>query len=294
MHILDSINYIDLHNEFVEVEKWLNNRSIATNKSTFDEVKLRLRDLASYHEKGQLKEIITPENSKYYVAALLNSIAYINIKKEFMHLKDHELPRRALRTSLQAPFFINDESPSLNNIDSRNTLFELELASRILRNDIKVINFDDFTFEFKEKNFNVQCKRIFSKARIGNNISKAYEQLACRLQDHNDRGIIALSLEKVTDGFDGILQINDINHLQCHLDKAAGDFIKNHKHHWEIFIDQRVIGLFLILPFAMELKSTGNITRGFQVNAVCLARSDCFQGSDVILLKEVCAKIANK
>ena len=88
------------------------------------------------------------------------------------------------------------ENSLLENIESRNTLFELETAAILENAGENIIGYDDINFDFCDIHFNVQCKRFHSKRNISHNIQGAINQFNTRGKTtHNLIGILSFSIQ---------------------------------------------------------------------------------------------------
>lgn len=150
--------------------------------------------------------------------ALINDAASFSlIATEFARVPSHLLPRRALKDAIYGPLVASQEDPQRS--DARNKFFELELAANLSLCGVKLVGFDDVQFEFEGCRYFVECKRPFVDRRFEDNLGKAYEQLGKRLKANNDRGLVAIAVEKVLAIDDSVQAINTA--------EAAKEFTKS-------------------------------------------------------------------
>ena len=107
---------------------------------------------------------------------------------------DKEILTTKLKKIIKGPLILKDETPTSN--EARNTMFELVLASDLLRNgyqtylgepnpDIKVV--------LPKKTYLFECKRVFSEKKVERKIGEAKKQLEKQLAtDKNSYGVIAI------------------------------------------------------------------------------------------------------
>ena len=192
---------ITYENQFSALEKatvWLDQIGIKIENTRFSEI-LELNRLIVEHQKQEtLNNLIDEYGNLKLWYALTEASSFIRIHEAFEEEKSHLHRRAKLKKMLGGPFLPWDEDQKENNIESRNTLFELETAAEIKKAGGKIIDFDDVDFIFKKTKFNVQCKRLHSEENIKYNIEKAADQFNRKMRKKaNLKGIIALSLDKV-------------------------------------------------------------------------------------------------
>jgi hypothetical protein len=106
--------------------------------------------------------------------------------------------RRKLQVALQGPELPSDESEQSN--ESRNTMFELNLAARLHRAGIEVEIGGDADLEFTCNGIRWfgECKRPYKVETIENNIGEACRQLGERLSSSPlvARGLLAISVSR--------------------------------------------------------------------------------------------------
>jgi len=165
-------------------------------------------------------------------------------------------PARAkFKEMIVGPLLSWDESPTKNNIHGRNTLFELETAAVFKRAGLKITNYDDVQFNFKKKQFNVQCKRIHSPKRVADNISNAVDQITKRMKNSNTKGLICLSIDKISDKEGYILEAENHENVGLSLEKICGDFINIKRKNWQNLVNINVLGTLIIINAIALLKN---------------------------------------
>ncbi len=181
----------------------------------------------------------------------MDAFAFIEIYKALS--KQNDLPQKKLmdklKESVKGPFLQKNENPLISNVNSRNALFELELAAKISNSGIKLFDLDDIQFEYDSYNFHVECKRLISKDKVEENIEKAYKQLQVKLNDKNDRGIIALSLDKLPKIDNKVFPTDNTERIYEKFNLIGDIFRNQYQKVWSRFIDIRIISIFLFIKF---------------------------------------------
>ncbi|MBI5204160.1 MAG: hypothetical protein HZA11_04500 [Nitrospirae bacterium] len=290
---LDSISYEKSHENLLSVEAWLNSKGIVTENTRFKKIKENVKAIHESLVGHSLGSLITEKGNEELWFSLLEATPFESIYEAFKQLKDHEIPKRKLTDILSGPFLPKEEESGTSNVNNRNYLFELELASKLKSKGINITGFDDIKFEFESVDFTIECKRIFSDRTVRANIEKAYEQLQKQMAtDEQKRGIIALSIEKIF----------QIDHLYFEATKAETEtrinqyidsFRKDNRQYWEKIIDIRVIGIFIILKFIVIIEPQHILTHGFQLAVVPLCSPAHLQYRDYDMLMALGNKLAN-
>ncbi len=158
-------------------DQWLIQNGIKTSGSRLHEVIGLLKIIVDHYKADKVTQLRSNYDEATLWVVLTDATAFVRIYLAFRNTKSHELPRTEFKKMIAAPLLPWDESPNKNNIHGRNTLFELEMATVFKNADLKITNYDDVQFDFKNKQFNVQCKRIHSSKGVAANVSNAVAQM---------------------------------------------------------------------------------------------------------------------
>lgn len=238
-----------------EVKNWLASLGIRTEGTRFDEIYRNVSNIVEYKKNRTIKEFIEDHGFETYLYALNDSLTFIDIYKAFSTIK-YSMPVNKLRSAIGGPFIPNDEDAASENVNHRNTLFELQIASILLSKGLEIDKFDDVIFQFENIKFFIECKRLSSTKRVGENIEMAYKQLTKKMNNQNERGIIALSIEKIFDLHDKLYEASSIEQLHKQLSLVGDIFRTKYGLYWEKFMNIKIIGIFLAIRFPAILNNS--------------------------------------
>ncbi len=242
---------------------------ISTHDSRFEEIFNQVSVINEHHLANSLAELIETSDNEVLWCALVEAYSFCEVFEAFKDLKDHEIPRRKFSDMLQGPLLPRHEDPHKDNIRGRNTLFEMQVAAKLMNNGIKILGFDDVDFEFNNVVFNTQCKRIYSDRRIGQNITKAARQFAQKMRQNSDaRGIIWLSIDKLTGTEGRILQAETERDIAGSMERLVSGFINDNSGLFDNVINMNVVAICVALEGVAEVLTSGTLTRCFQI-AMC-------------------------
>lgn len=128
-------------------------------------------------------------------------------------------------------------------------MFQLELASKFLAKGFNVINFDDIQFQYNNRIYLIECKRLLSKRNVVHNINKAYDQLTQKITNDNEYGIIALSIDKLLDIDYKYFQKNSEKEILSELEIISNSFITNNEKYWDRFNNIHIVCIIIFLKF---------------------------------------------
>ena len=216
---------------------WYASIGIPTVGTRLELIEQKLLDLISELKSLRAQEVVDRWSNAdtYYV--LSDGTAFGKIVREIGKVGPNLLPKKALRSVLDGPLSPLEEVPSDASVNPRNLFTELELAAYFSEKGITPTGFDDLKFRFGEIDYAVQCKRLFSPSNVKSNIEKAYDQLKRNLVEDNDRGVIALAIEKLT-GLEGkAFRVEDGADPTHEVFRLAEDFRTMFSPSWNKFID---------------------------------------------------------
>ena len=290
MSSFSRMSYEDQFSMLEKVEAWLNQIGISLENTRFSEI-LRLNRLIVEHQNQEtLDSLINKYGTLKLWYALTEASSFIQIYEAFEKEKSHIQRRSKLKKMLGGPFLPWDENQEENNIESRNTLFELETAAKIKKSGGKIIGFDDVDFIFKRVKFNVQCKRLQSLGNIKYNIEKAADQFNRKMKrKSNIKGIISLSLDKVAGKEEMILKVKSPNELRPNLAKISNEFLYQYRNIWHSFLNINILGvlLFIHILAIIEEEPYGLLTTCCDVAFDLTPRQNFYQKNDYNIIKEL-------
>jgi len=275
-----------------ETKNWLNDIQLSTNGTRFIEILEYVELICDSHKKNEVQELVGTYDNEILWYALLESGAFIEIYQAFKNLKSHQIPRAKIVDILSGPFLPKDEDPKAQNIHSRNTLFELQMAAKMNNAGIEVIGFDDIDFILDKEQFNAQCKRIHSIKRIEENVQKAYDQIKNRLKDNeNQKAIICISIDKISEKDGKLLKVKEVNNIAPEMKRITYDFIETYKKYWRNFVDIRLIATLVYFQAAAIIEDLNLLTRCHQIEIDQIAIPENQQSKEFALILSMGEKL---
>ncbi len=290
----DKIDFDIILKRLIETRDWLSSIQLNPNESRFSDILEHVNLICDYLGKNKAQDLVDHFDNEILWYALLESRAFLDIHQAFNELKSHQIPRAKLVEILKGPFLPKDEDPKAQNIHSRNTLFELQIAAKFNNAGIEVIGFDDIDFILDEQQFNAQCKRIHSLKRIEENVQKAYKQIQSRLKNNeNHRAIICISIDKLAQKDGKILRVKESKDITPELVKITSDFIETYKKYWQNFIDIRLIATLVYFQAAAIVEDLNLLTRCHQIEIDPIAIPENLQSREYALILSLVKKLQN-
>jgi hypothetical protein len=253
----DRVSFQDQLQELEKTGQWLNRIGIKTENTRFDELLLLNKDIVTHEKKNLIEELIQNQDVIKLWFALTEASSFISIYHAFKTQESHLHPRSKLKMMLKGPYYSWDEDILAGNIDPRNTLFELEAASKFKNVGAKITGFDDVDFIFRKTKFNVQCKRLHSEKKVRDNLSEAADQFYKRMKGRPSlKGIICLSIDKLTGREEMILQVNSPNEVRPKLADISTSFMAKYGTLWHSFINTNILAVLIFVHVVAVIKET--------------------------------------
>lgn len=256
----------------------------------------RLEGIRTYIETRLLRtdtpearelESLTPRAETYY--ALSDGAAFGLVATQLSSLPSNLLPRRTLRDILSGPLVPKQETPASS--DGRNKFVELELAAYLSSAGFDLKAFDDVTFEFEGAFYHVECKRPFREGRLEENIDKAYRQLRTKLAGPNDRGIIAVALDKIL-GLDRVVQEFPTYSAASEFAQAVAKWFRTRVERYQReWVDPRVVGFFGVIQFLARTESPPSFGPSYNLMLLIIATPDSGQEAEFQRLRRMMQKV---
>ena len=273
---------------------WLAQAGISVTNTRFNKILSILRIIVEYYEQNRVPELMHQYDEATLFYVLTDTIAFIEIYELLRDKKNHELPRKKLKEIINGPLLPWGEDSTDGTGHSRNTLFELETAAWFNNAGIEIEYFDDVGFSFSNHSFNVQCKRIHSSRNIADNVSAAADQLTKKMRnDPRMKGIICLSVDKLTETEGWIFEVSNENEIAPMLNEIANNFIKKFNCIWQNLININIIGVAIVLKVLSSIKY-----EPYPMLTTCRTRimdiipnKAFYQGYDYLLIKSLSKKI---
>lgn len=237
--------------QYQKLEKtgqWLNSIGIKTENTRFDEVLQLNKEIVEHYQKRLVGDLIENYGKLRLWSALTEASSFIEVFEAFKKQKSHIHPRGKLKKMLEGPYHSWDEDVHESNIEGRNTLFELEAASKFKNSGAKITGFDDVNFIFKKNKFNVQCKRLHSEKMVSDNIAEAATQFYKRMRSKPRlKGIICLSIDKLTGTEDMILKVKSPIEIKPKLEILSNTFLSKYKARWHNLLNTNILAVLIFV-----------------------------------------------
>lgn len=253
-----TFNRVTFEDQFQKLEKaghWLNSIGVVTENTRFDEILRLNKEIVEHYKKNLVEELIEKQGNLKLWFALIEASSFIEIHEAFKGQGSHVHPRGKLKKILEGPYHSWDEDVHVGNIEPRNTLFELEAASKFKKSGAKITGFDDVDFVFKKTKFNVQCKRLHSEKKVKDNLSEATAQFYKKMKSRpNLKGIICLSIDKLTGKEEMILKVNSPNEIRPKLAVISTSFLTKYRSLWHNFVNTNILAVLIFVHIVATIQ----------------------------------------
>lgn len=268
------ISYEEMLQRFDEAKAWLATLKIPIEGSRFGEYYDNLKKLVLWYKNGtrtDLSHIMSVETAYY---SLTESNAVISIYEAFKRIDQDHLPKKKFRMMLEGPALPNAEVPGDANVNPRDILIEIELATRFIKAGFRVNDFQDVNFDFQGFSINIECKRPQTKKSIATNIDDGCKQLLKRNPTHerSSKNIIAMSIEKVLGIDRRILMIADEQDVENEVDREVRVFQETYRKTLNKLSDKNILVLLLVFKFMSIVQPQALLTSVFFVGGIPLRR----------------------
>ncbi|MDL2123971.1 MAG: hypothetical protein LWX51_13030 [Deltaproteobacteria bacterium] len=290
-------NRITFEDQFQKLEKagqWLSNIRVETENTRFDEILRLNKEIVEHHNNNLVEELIGKYGNLKLWRALTEASSFIEIHEAFKIQKSHVHPRAKLKKMLEGPYHSWDEDVHAGNIEPRNTLFELEAASKFKKGGAKITGFDDVDFVFKKTKFNVQCKRLHSEKKVRDNVSEAATQFYKRMRSRpNLKGIVCLSIDKLTGKEEMILKIKSPDEIRPKLTVISNSFLAKYRDLWHNLLNTNILAVLLFVHMVANIEEEPYdlLTTCRDIAFDVIPQQNFIQILDYNLIIELCQRI---
>lgn len=294
LHTLLEINFEQELSILEQLSQWLCRIGISIDGTRFCKLIELVRDIAHHYRSDEVFQLLRKYDKATLWVALTDATAFIRVFLGFKDTKSHDLPRAKLKEMLDGPLLPWNELSDAGNSHARNTLFELEMAEWFKRAGLEVTSYDDVQFNFIEHTFNVQCKRIHSSRKIGDNVNSAADQITKRIDScPRTKGLICLCIDKISGKEGTILEVDSHSSVPRFLEQITYDFINSHNHFWQRLLNVHVLGTFVILNALALIKDRKKpmLTHCRQTILDIIPNNTFYQQRDYMLVKKLSDKL---
>lgn len=194
-----------------------------------------------------------------FVSSMFEVFDFVNIHKAFIGAPADQLTSivQKLQKGVNGPINVADETPE--STAARNFLFEASVAAKAHRpgKGIEAIldARSDTGTRVNGRKLWVECKRVTTVEKIGNNARKASSQLESIVAAEvgsGHRGIVAMDVSKVLNKGDKIFVTRNDYELMASVDRLMDQLIQKHSHIWQRVYERRqkkIIGTIIRFSF---------------------------------------------
>ncbi|NCB47350.1 hypothetical protein EOM81_10090, partial [bacterium] len=251
-------------NGLKEAKAWL--LGLKISESDLSRVNRLIEYIESYVDKGGQK--LPDSELDKYSESIFDSFSFIELYRHFSQfdLGKHKdlLGKIKLACRILSLAKEKDTKP-------RDHLFELELACFLDSKHFGVKAYDDIQILVGNTPVIIECKRLSSLNKVGENVKKAVTQLQEYFDANTDckKGCVALSFDKIID-FNGNLGkenslanlINNVAHEFNAQEKAmqlSNAINKRYRQFWTKIIDIRIIAVIQVIRFAVRIQDVEHV-----------------------------------
>lgn len=254
----------EIKEKLSKVAIWLSEQGVPVSDNRFAEIWKNMRDIYDYKSQGKLFELLPNLGQKGIITSINEAMPFIDIYEAFHARRPHEkIPKETLKRIVRGSFFAEDEDRVTN--ESRNHLFELELAAILSGRGIPIISFDDISFKFENSICNIQCKRPMTIGSINSVIGDAVKQIQAKANriDPSKRatGIIALAVDKILGADKQVFVEPNLHVLEQRLEQILRDFKNENSSKWMTIPDTRLIAVFVYFKYLAAASPPPDLNR---------------------------------
>lgn len=260
-------SYVEASKQLDKVCDWLETLGVNYSPTRVGKYKEIFSRLAAYQAENNFDgffECVPFEefvNAAYEVAELVRMYEGLNghndpdlVARLREALKGHEL------------YLLDNQGRS-----GRDFSFELAIASKFARCGF-AIDFGhqaDLKAQINGHPLYVECKRIRSlrkvKRRIKDGLGQLHRRYVKSESPEKARGLLVLSIGKAINSDFGLLEANSLEHLKESAFRHNERFINQNKQYWHTAVDQRTVGVVVILDAPCVIKDGYKFTTCHEV-----------------------------
>lgn len=285
-HYYDSQTYIAASARLDEACSWFSRLGIKTSPTRIGRYQKIFSALAKYQENNTIEKFFENYTLTSFVNAAHEVAELVRIYEGLNEHQDASLVER-LRDSLKGHelFVMDDKDRS-----GRDFSLELAIASKFSRAGLPV-DFGhqaDLRTAFSGREVFVECKRLKSSAQVKRRIKEGLTQLETRYaqskEPTNARGLLILSIAKLINAELGVLEAQSHKHLGDLAFAYTRSLIEHHRALWQAEVDQRTLGVAVVLDVPGLVGKTKKLVTCHQV-----AMNNCgpIESPNYLLLEEL-------
>ncbi len=236
----------ELAKDMAVATTWLADMGYDYAKTRVGNYSKHLIEIAEYNKSGEMGKLLSKGNYFELITSLYEAQELVRIYQVFHAYDDSSLFKK-LGYFIKGPRSYVDENPSTSSNLARNTAFELSLAAEMASAGFKIVITEDYDigFEVDGKQIIIECKRPQVDHQVNGNIKGALRQLNSRYTDKKQRGLIALSIDRIINPDFKSLNVDFPEQLGERLSDIADSFIESNMRKWQYPQDTRTIGAII-------------------------------------------------
>lgn len=248
-HQYTSKTYIDASAQLDRACAWLADIGINYSPTRVGKYKKIFTSMAKHQQAERLQALLEEELFENWVNAV-HEVAEITRIFEGLNTQDNNNLIQRLKKSLKGhdKYVLED-----NDSSGRDFSFELAVAAKFARCGYSIdFGHDaDVAVDIEQFKFYVECKRLKSEPQVEKRISEGLKQLTMRYESSptpsQARGILVLSTGKMLNSKLGLLVADNSKTLADAAFSHNEGFIDRYKSCWQADVDQRTLGVAVIL-----------------------------------------------
>lgn len=242
--------------------EWIKSMGINVHSSRIGIWKKHINGLSDAWNENKINDYINRIRSEDIHTSISEGIEFIKIYEELQPLAEERIKDK-IRKITKGPFLQELEIDSNSSNIGRNTIFELNVCSRLLSSgtDIDISGLADVAFPIESNTIFLECKRPKTIESLPNAFKDARKQLIKRfkqtLNSQNHYGFIAISLSQLLEAGQEIIIAKNSDAMSIILSKImsyAIDVLKLSFHYRPV---KRIVGVFLHFLTAGLIESEG-------------------------------------
>jgi len=260
---LTTIRYEQILSELDAMAEWLPSKAqIRIDGTRFSEIRACVQEIVIRLQNGTLEELVAAKGNELLWNALTESDSFIRIYSALKQISSQKLPRGSLKKCLSGPLLPREESHI--SAESRNTVFELELAARFHEVGIELTGFDDIDMLLDMSQVGVECKRPFSAKSSIENLRKAKEQIR-KKHGPFKLGMIAFAIDKICQTDRKILVVNNKSEVPGMIYPYINKFLEENRGAWRGLLNTKIVGIIVCLKYVCHIRDLDLLTTGFEI-----------------------------
>jgi hypothetical protein len=140
---------------------------------------------------------------------------------------------------------------SIGQSDAKNTLWELELWSSLIRREFtaSLIDPPDIVLSIDKYDISIACKKLYSEKHVQNVLSEAVKQV----EKHSSHGIVAINIDEFG-GSGKVFMGKTVEHATSQLHQMNIEFLGKHDRHFRKYLkSERIAGALISIGCVSDL-----------------------------------------